>query len=65
MILAPNEMKAAADDKKAGAACLEKVELDTNIFKLGHTKARKWPDSSFVQLDRFSLAACLYYSAPK
>ena len=40
MILAPNEMKAAADEKKGCALCLETVKLDPNLFKIGHTKAR-------------------------
>jgi hypothetical protein len=40
MILAPNEMKAAADDKKGAAVCLETVKLDPNLYKIGHTKAR-------------------------
>jgi len=38
MILAPNEMKAASDDKKAAAACLDFVKLDPDLYRVGHTK---------------------------
>ena len=41
MILAPNEMKAASDDKKAAAACLDFVKLDPDLYRVGHTKARR------------------------
>ncbi|KZS10824.1 Myosin heavy chain [Daphnia magna] len=40
MILAPNEMKSEPDDRKAAKLCLEKVALDPEWYRIGHTKAR-------------------------
>lgn len=40
MILAPNEMKACADEQKATKICLETVKLDADLYRIGHTKAR-------------------------
>ncbi len=41
MILAPNEMKAEPDERKAAKICLEKIALDPEWYRIGHTKARK------------------------
>ena len=38
-ILAPKEMEAAKEPKDAAAACLEKIELDADKYRIGHTKA--------------------------
>lgn len=40
MILAPNEMKSEPDDRKAAKLCLEKIALDPEWYRIGHTKAR-------------------------
>ena len=41
MILAPNEMKKEeGNDQKATKVCLEVIQLDTELYKIGHTKAR-------------------------
>ena len=40
MILAPNEMKAETDERKSAKVCLEKIQLDVELYKIGHTKAR-------------------------
>ena len=40
MILAPNEMKAESNEQKSARVCLEKIKLDTELYRLGHTKAR-------------------------
>ena len=40
MILAPNEMKAEPDERKAGKICLETIKLDPDWYRIGHTKAR-------------------------
>lgn len=40
MILAPNEMKAEPDERKAAKICLEKIALDPEWYRIGHTKAR-------------------------
>jgi len=37
-ILAPAAMKKAKDDNEACAICLEKIELETDKYRLGHTK---------------------------
>lgn len=39
-ILAPAAMQAEKDIKKAAGVCLEKVALDPELYRLGHTKAR-------------------------
>jgi len=41
MILCPDLMKAAGEEKKAAAVCLDHVALNTDLYRLGHTKARK------------------------
>lgn len=41
MILAPNEMKVEPDERKATKICLETVKLDADLYRIGHTKARK------------------------
>jgi hypothetical protein len=33
-------MQAEKDVKKAAAVCLEVIKLDTELYRLGHTKAR-------------------------
>ncbi|XP_057380152.2 myosin heavy chain, muscle-like isoform X12 [Daphnia carinata] len=38
MILAPNEMKAEPDERKAGKVCLETIKLDPDWYRIGHTK---------------------------
>jgi hypothetical protein len=38
-ILASAIAKAAADPKKASAGILEKIQLDTELYRLGHNKA--------------------------
>ena len=40
MILAPNEMKAEPDERKSAGICLNAVNLDPELYRLGHTKAR-------------------------
>jgi len=40
MILAPNEMKAEPDERKSAGLCLNAVQLDPELYRLGHTKAR-------------------------
>lgn len=42
MILAPNEMKAEPDERKAGKICLETIKLDPDWYRIGHTKARNF-----------------------
>lgn len=39
-ILAPAQMQAEKDVKKAAAVCLEVIGLDQELYRLGHTKAR-------------------------
>lgn len=41
MILAPNEMKVEPDERKATKICLETIKLDADLYRIGHTKARK------------------------
>ena len=41
MILAPNEMKAEPDERKSAKVCLETIQLDSELYRIGHTKARK------------------------
>lgn len=38
MILAPAIMTAEPDPKKAGAKCLESVQLDPESYRIGHTR---------------------------
>ncbi len=38
-ILASAIAKAASDPKKASAGILEKIQLDTELYRLGHNKA--------------------------
>lgn len=38
-ILASAIAKAAADPKKASSGILEKIQLDTELYRLGHNKA--------------------------
>jgi len=38
MILAPNEMKAEPDERKSAGLCLNAVQLDPELYRLGHTK---------------------------
>jgi hypothetical protein len=40
MILAPNEMKAEPDERKSAKVCLETIQLDPELYRIGHTKAR-------------------------
>ena len=40
MILAPNEMKAEPNEQKSAKVCLEVIQLDPELYKIGHTKAR-------------------------
>jgi hypothetical protein len=40
MILAPNEMQAEPDERKAAKVCLETIQLDPELYRIGHTKAR-------------------------
>lgn len=40
MILAPAEMTAQKDPKKAAAICFELNQLDPDLYRIGHTKAR-------------------------
>lgn len=39
-ILAPAQMQAEKDVKKAAGVCLEVIGLDQELYRLGHTKAR-------------------------
>ena len=41
MILAPAIMAAEKSPKNAAAKCLESVGLDSEMYRIGHTKARK------------------------
>lgn len=41
MILAPAAMVAEKLAKNAAAKCLESVGLDADLYRIGHTKARK------------------------
>lgn len=41
MILAPAIMAAEKSPKNAAAKCLESVGLDSDMYRIGHTKARK------------------------
>ncbi len=38
-ILAPAIAKAEADPRKSSAGILEKIQLDTELYRLGHNKA--------------------------
>ena len=38
MILAPKKMSKAKEDKEAAEICMEVIELDTEKFRMGHTK---------------------------
>lgn len=40
MILAPAEMTAEKDQKKAAQKCFDVVGLDPDMYRIGHTKAR-------------------------
>lgn len=40
MILAPAEMTAEKDQKKAAQKCFDAVGLDPDMYRIGHTKAR-------------------------
>ena len=42
MILAPNEMKAESDERKSAKVCLEVIQLDPELYRIGHTKARSY-----------------------
>jgi hypothetical protein len=39
MILAPAIMTAETDPKKAAAKCFESIALDSDLYRIGHTKA--------------------------
>lgn len=41
MILAPAIMANEKSPKNAAAKCLESVGLDSDMYRIGHTKARK------------------------
>lgn len=41
-ILAPQEMFHEKDPKKAAAACFNKIGLDPELYRIGHTKASKF-----------------------
>lgn len=41
MILAPALMTAEKDPKKAAQKCFDSVGLDSDSYRIGHTKARK------------------------
>lgn len=41
LILAPAQMAAEKDLKKAAEVCLDVTKLDPEMYRLGHTKARK------------------------
>lgn len=39
MILAPATMAAESDPKLSAAKCLEEIQLDSESYRIGHTKA--------------------------
>jgi hypothetical protein len=53
MILAPNEMKAESNEQKSCRVCLEKIKLDTELYRLGHTKARTPKSMSSLRRQHF------------
>lgn len=40
MIIAPAEMTAAKDQKVAAQKCFDACQLDPDMYRIGHTKAR-------------------------
>lgn len=42
-ILAPTEMYNEKDNKIAAKLCFDKVGLDPDFYRIGHTKARNTP----------------------
>jgi hypothetical protein len=42
-ILAPVEMFHEKDPKKAAQSCFDKIGLDPELYRIGHTKASKNP----------------------
>jgi len=59
MILAPNEMKAEPDERKSAKVCLETIQLDPELYRIGHTKARS-------QLENFRIKSTVqpFYPNP-
>lgn len=50
MILAPAIMTAEPDPKKAGAKCLESVQLDPESYRIGHTRVNAISSSILVMI---------------
>lgn len=51
MILAPATMAAESDPKTAAAKCLQEVELDSESYRIGHTKASLRKPYQFFPLE--------------
>lgn len=50
MILAPAIMTAEPDPKKAGAKCLESIQLDPDFYRIGHTRVNAKYEPSIVKV---------------
>ena len=75
MILATKEMSKEKEDKQAAAVCFEKIQLEEEKFRLGHTKVTNLPltdcladscrnvlqkSASFLQNSHAQLKCCLH-----
>lgn len=60
MILAPAIMQAEKDPKNAAAKCLESVNLDPDLYRIGHTKARdfSYEASLFQHVPHSTIIIC-------
>ena len=67
MILAPNEMKAETNEQKSCKVCLEVINLDPELYRIGHTKARSYLTKHFDEKKlavTFNNQTSLPHSAP-
>lgn len=53
MILAPATMAAEKDPKEAARKCLEEVGLDSESYRIGHTKASEYKKTIKKECIRF------------
>lgn len=49
-ILAPTEMYNEKDPKKSAKLCFDKIGLDPELYRIGHTKASKKPQPHTLRM---------------
>ena len=60
-ILAPAIAKREADPKKSSAGVLEAIQLDTELFRLGHNKACLYPYTSSLYTQKKKSVVFLFH----